>query len=100
MSKQDDVFEKLSILLDKLNQDPLKKKSVIDSFFRSPIVITVVGGVFVTLGSLFVTKQFQLSEQKTSALSSFEESFPARLAIANNLAKIRQTLSDQECVLS
>jgi hypothetical protein len=100
MSKQDKVLDQLSTLLDKLNQDQPRKKTFLDSIMGSPVVITVVGGLLLTWGSLYVTKQFQLSEQKTMALSSFEENFPARLAKANNLGKIKQTLSDQGCVFS
>jgi len=96
MTTVNHVLTEVSKLLDRLNHPDSKARSL-STFFRHPIVITVVGSILITLGSNVVTKKFQLRDKQADAVASLQSEIPRELALLSHLAEIRSVLEEEKC---
>jgi len=96
MATVDDVLNQVSDLLDRLNRSEAKN-SLIGAFLKNPIAITVIGSIMVTVGSNWVTKQFQLRDKQSDAVAALESEIPRELAVTTHLAMVLSVLEEQKC---
>ncbi|OLF76885.1 hypothetical protein AWH61_08130 [Alteromonas sp. W12] len=96
MSKFDTLVDLLSELVSNLNQ-PKKKESFISQFFKNPFVITVLGGVILTFGTNWVSKQYQLRDKQSEAIALLESELPKELAYVKHQAMILSVLEEANC---
>jgi len=95
-----EVLQKVSELLDKLNTVPTPNNGLLSKmsvFLKHPIIVTVIGGLLVSGGSNYVVKKYQLREKQSDALMKLENEMPRSMDIAKKLALINTILEGQKC---
>src|SRR3990167_6399018 len=95
MSEWNTVAAELEKLLKKRNEERSEER--FSSVFRHPIVVTAVGSLLVTIGTHFVTTEYQRSEQKAQAIVEFEVAAPNELARSQAFAAVRIDINNLKC---